>query len=161
MTTIISKAGGFTNLYPVTLAIVATIIFGLVGCNRTASLPRTSPEATALAWVDHADVLTDFRQHVEHDGDTRFLSQSGLSFATEFPGLQETPELQQIVKEHGSRRIEGTTDVINSLEQQRLLGEVTFYAARYNSMLLGYIDCTKERRSTTRRDTAPNAAARK
>jgi len=106
-------------------------------------MPQTSPQAEELRWVEHADVQADFRQHVEREHDTRFLSQSGLSFATEFPGLEETPETQRLVKEHDSRYIKGTTDIISSWEQKRLRDEATYYATRYNSMLLGHLECNK------------------
>ena len=73
----------------------------------------------------------------------RFLSVFGLSFSTEFPGLQDTPEMQRLVQETGSRRIEGTTDIIRCIEQRQLLDQVFQYAMRYNSMILGYRECPK------------------
>jgi hypothetical protein len=73
----------------------------------------------------------------------RFLSIFGLSFATEFPGLQETPEMQRLLREHGSRRVEGTTDILSCIEQHQLQDQVFQYAMRYNSMLLGYLECQK------------------
>jgi hypothetical protein len=124
----------------VTIAVFAVMTSA---CRHSEMMPETSPEAEQLRWVEHADVVADFRQHVEREHDTRFLSQFGLSFATEFPGLTETPETQQLVRQHGSRRIEGTTDVISSSEQLRLKDEASFYATRYNAMLLGYLECQK------------------
>jgi hypothetical protein len=90
------------------LAIIAAI--ALVSCQRSPKVADTCAEADKLRWVRHANVQEDFRQHVEREHDMRFLSVFGLSFATEFPGLQDSPENQRLVQEHGSRRIEGTTD---------------------------------------------------
>jgi hypothetical protein len=123
--------------------LVAIAILSLIGCQRSPKIPDTCAQADQLRWVEHANVQEDFRQHVEHDHDVRFLSIFGLSFASEFPGLQDTPEIQRILHEHGSRRIEGTTDVISCIEQQQFLEQVFHYAMRYNSMLLGYLECAK------------------
>jgi hypothetical protein len=106
-------------------------------------IPDTCAEADKLRWVEHANVQEDFRQHIEREHDMRFLSIFGLSFASEFPGLQDTPEVQRLLQERGSRRIEGTTDVISCIEQQQFLEQVFHYAMRYNSMLLGYLECPK------------------
>jgi hypothetical protein len=129
------------------LALIALIAVGVLGgwvlCRwdtLRSSPPDTCPEAEVLRWVEKADVIADFRQHVERDHDMRFLSVFGLSFATEFPGLEDTPDLQRLVQQHGSRRIEGTTDALSCMEQHRLLDQVFHYAARYNSMLLGYLE---------------------
>jgi hypothetical protein len=100
----------------------------------------TCAEAEILRWVEKADVIADFRQHVARDHDARFLSVFGLSLSTQFPGLPDTPEMQRLVHENGSRRIEGTTDELSCMEQHRLLDEIFHYSARYNSMLLGYLE---------------------
>ena len=110
----------------------------VVGCLHEVT-PPTSPGAERLRWLDHANVALDFRQHVEQQHDTRFLSLYGLSFATEFPGLQDTAASRRLVREHGSRRIQGTTDISSSSEQQRLLHSAFEYARRYNSMLVAYL----------------------
>ena len=123
------------------LAIIAVI--ALVSCQRSAKIANTCAEANKLRWVQHANVQEDFRQHVEREHDMRFLSVFGLSFATEFPGLQDTPENQRLIQEHGSRRIEGTTDIVTCIEQHQLMGQVFQYATRYNSMILGYRDYSK------------------
>jgi hypothetical protein len=107
-------------------------------------IPDTCAEAEKLRWVASANVQEDFRQHVERDHDMRFLHIFGLSFSSEFPGLQDTSEIQRLLKEHGSRHIEGTTDVISCIEQQQFLEQVFHYAMRYNSMLLGYLECPKQ-----------------
>jgi hypothetical protein len=129
------------------LGLIALISVGVLGawvlCRWDAlrsRAPDTCAEAEVLRWVEKADVIADFRQHVERDHDSRFLSVFGLSFATEFPGVGDTPEMQQLVQQHGSRRISGTTDALSCMEQQRLLDEVFHYASRYNSMLLGYLE---------------------
>jgi hypothetical protein len=123
---------------PAMIAIIA-----VVSCQRSPKIPDTCTEADKLRWVEHANLQEDFRQHVEREHDMRFLSVFGLSFATEFPGLQDTPEMQRLVQEHGSRRIEGTSDIISCIEQHQLLDQVFQYATRYNSMILGYRECPK------------------
>lgn len=123
------------------LMVIAVI--ALVGWQRRSKIPDTCAEADQLRWVEHANVQEDLHQHVEGERDMRFLSVFGLSFATEFPGLQDTPEIQRLLHEHGSRRIEGTTDVISCIEQQQFSEQVFQYAMRYNSMLLGYLECPK------------------
>jgi hypothetical protein len=119
------------------IAVFATMLF-VVGCLHEV-IPPTSPEAERLHWLDHANVALDFRQHVEQQHDTRFLSFYGPSFTTEFPGLQDTAASRRLVREHGSRRIQGTTDIISSSEQQRLRHSAFEYARRYNSMLVAYL----------------------
>ena len=52
-------------------------------------------------------------------------------------------EMQRLVQEHGSRRLEGITDIINCIEQRQLLDRIFQYAMRYNSMILGYRECPK------------------
>jgi len=123
---------------------VAVIAFlAVVSCQRSAKIPDTCAEADPIRWVEHANVQQDFRQRVERDHDMRFLSIFGLSFSSEFPGLQDTPEVQRLLQQYGSRRIEGTTDQISCNEQNLLLEQVFHYAMRYNSMLLGYLECHK------------------
>jgi len=119
------------------IAVFATMLF-VVGCLHEV-IPPTSPEAELLHWLDHANVALDFRQHVEQQHDTRFSPSTGLSFTTEFPGLQDTAASRRLVREHGSRRIQGTTDIISSSEQQRLRHSAFEYARRYNSMLVAYL----------------------
>jgi len=115
-------------------------VIALVSCQRSPKISGTCADADKLRWIEHANLQEDFRQHVEQEHDLRFLSVFGLSFATEFPGLQDTPEMQRLVQEYGSRRIEGTTDIINCIEQHQLLDHVSHYATRYNSMLIGYLN---------------------
>jgi hypothetical protein len=91
----------------------AGLVLGRWSAFRTPSGPDACTEADKLRWVEHANLQEDFRQHVEREHDMRFLSVFGLSFSSEFPGLQDTPEMQRLVQEHGSRRIEGTTDIIS------------------------------------------------
>jgi hypothetical protein len=119
----------------------ATVAAALLvtACTSRSRISKTSPDAEQLRWLDQADVAADFRDHVEQQHDTRFISVFGLSFATEFPGLEDTPDAQRLAPDHGSRRIEGTTDSISSSEQNRLLGKAFEYARRYNIMLLIYL----------------------
>ncbi len=54
-------------------------------------------------------------------------------------GLDDTPEMRQLVQQHGERHIEGTTDIISSAEQQRLLHRARDYVRKYNRLLLQYL----------------------
>ena len=124
--------------------VLVIAVIALVGCHRSSRIPDTCPEADPIRWVAHANVQQDFRDRVERGHDMRFLSIFGLSFSSEFPGLQDTPEIQRLLQQHGSRRIEGTTDQVRCNEQNLLLEQVFHYAMRYNSMLLGYLECHKK-----------------
>jgi hypothetical protein len=88
-----------------TRVVIATVVLVVSACYRGRTVPETSPEVEKLRWVAHANVQEDFRQHVEREHDTRLLSVFGLSFASEFPGLQDTPEMRRLIQEHGSRRL--------------------------------------------------------
>ena len=123
--------------------VVVIAVIALVGCHRSSRIPDTCPEADPIRWVEHANVQQDFRDRVERDHDMRFLSIFGLSFSSEFPGLQDTPEIQRLLQQYGSRRIEGTTDQVSCNEQNLLLEQVFHCVMRYNSMLLGYLECHK------------------
>jgi hypothetical protein len=50
---------------------------------------------------------------------------------------------QQLIQKHGSRRLEAGGDIITSAEQMQLQDQIAIYGARYNSMLLGYLECQK------------------
>ena len=123
------------------VAVIAAL--AAASCDRVPQIPDTCSEAESLRWVERADVREDFRRHVVEQQDVRFISVYGLSFGTEFPGLQDTAEMHRLVHEHGSRRIEGTTDIISCTEHHELLGAISQYAQRYNSMILGYRECPK------------------
>jgi hypothetical protein len=110
---------------------------------RPSAIPATSPQSEQLRWVQHADVIADFRQHVEREQDTRFVTRYGLSFASEFFGLTETPEITQLIQKHGSRRLEAGDDIITSAEQEELQHQIGVYGTRYNNMLVGYLECQK------------------
>ena len=141
------KLKTFGTLALILLIGVATFAVGwLLGrwdAYGTPSMPASSPESQELRWVQRADVVADFRQQVEREHDMRFLSRYGLSFASEFPGLTDTPETQQLVQKHGSRRLEAGDDIITSQEQLDLQQQIGIYAAQSNSMLLGYLECQK------------------
>ena len=136
-----------------TLAVLGLIVLtGLVGfatgwvvCRldfyRPSALPATSPQSEQLRWVQHADVIADFRQHVEREHDTRFVTRYGLSFASEFFGPTETPEITQLIQKHGSRRLEAGDDITTSAEQEELQHQIGVYGTRYNNMLVGYLEC--------------------
>ena len=119
---------------PVTIAV--TLI--LAACHKNAPFPETSADAEPLRWLDHADVITDFTEHVEHQHDTRFVSVFAFSTASAV-GLDDTPEMQKLVQQHGERHLEGTTDIITSAEQQRLLQKASDYVKQYNILLLRYL----------------------
>ena len=135
-----------------TLGIVGLVVLtGLVGfaagwavCRLDvfppSAIPATSSQSEKLRWIQHTDVVADFRQRVEQDHDTRFVTRYGLSFASEFFGLPETPEIKELVQKHGSRRLEAGDDIITSAKQQRLQEQIGDYGARYNNMLLGYLE---------------------
>jgi hypothetical protein len=110
----------------------------LSSCHKNALLPETSADAEPLRWLDHADVVADFTERVEHQHDMRFVSIYALSASLAF-GLDDTPEVRQFVQQHGERHIEGTTDVISSAEQMRLLHKAGDYVKHYNALLLDFL----------------------
>jgi hypothetical protein len=120
------------------LFVAVVIALATAACHRSAEIPATSPDAEELRWLDQADVSADFRDHVERQHDTRFISVYALSFRNEF-GLEQTPETEELTRKHGSRHIKGTTDVITSRESQRLLRKASEYAHAYNALLLNYL----------------------
>jgi hypothetical protein len=122
----------------VRLNVLSIVALATVACQRSASIPKTSPEAEQLRWLDTADARADFRDHVERQHDARFISIYGLSFVSEF-GIAETPETQELTHKHGSRHIYGTTDIITSTEHERLLRKASEYAQQYNLLLLQYL----------------------
>ena len=119
-------------------AVIVAAAFILFGCHRDAALPETSPDAEPLRWLDHADVVADFTEHVEHQHDTRFVSVFAFGAAGAV-GLDDTPEVRQLLQRHGERHIEGTTDIITSVEQQRLLQKARDYVGKYNVLLLHFL----------------------
>ena len=106
--------------------------------SRAPTIPETSIDAEPLRWLDHADVIADFNKHVKQQHDMRFVSQFAFSTASAV-GLDDTPEVRALVKKHGERHLEGTTDLIFSSEQQRLLGKASIYVHQYNILLLRYL----------------------
>jgi hypothetical protein len=118
------------------VAIAVTLI--LCGCHKNAPFPETSADAEPLRWLDHADVVADFTERVEHQHDMRFVSIYALSASGAF-GLDDTPEVRQLIQQHGERHIEGTTDVFSSAEQMRLLHKAGDYVKQYNVLLLHFL----------------------
>ena len=140
------KLNTLTIVVVVALILVGTFagwVGGRWSAEQSGTMRETSPEAEPLRWIQHADVIADFRQHVEAEHDMRFVTRYGLSFETEYFGLKETPEIQQLVQKYGSRRLEASDDIVTSAEQMQLQGEIGEYGARYNNMLLGYLECHK------------------
>jgi hypothetical protein len=119
-----------------TVALALAVV--LSSCHRGASLPETSPEAEQLRWLDQADVVADFTERVERQHDLRFLSVYALTTPTAF-GLDESPEVRQLIQRHGERHIEGTTDIITSAEHRRLLAKASDYVKQYNALLLHFL----------------------
>jgi hypothetical protein len=105
---------------------------------RGSTIAETSPDADKLRWLDKADVIADFKEHVEQQRDTRFVSMFAFSTADAI-GLDDTPEVQRLVQRHGERHLEGTGDVISSAEQQRLQAKAGIYVHQYNILLLRYL----------------------
>jgi hypothetical protein len=122
-----------TRSYVVTLALA----LACASCHRDVTIPETSADAEPLRWLDHADVIADFTAHVERQHDLRFASVYAFSVfgAT---GLEQTPEVKQLLQRYGERHIEGT-DIISSAEQQRLLHKASDYDKQYNILLLRYL----------------------
>jgi hypothetical protein len=118
-------------------AISISIALMVCSCRKERALPDTSPEAGPLRWLDHADVIADFTEHVEHQHDLRFVSVFAFSTSGAL-GLPDTPEVQELLRRHGERHLEGTTDTISSAEQQRLLHQASDYVKQYNILLLQY-----------------------
>jgi hypothetical protein len=114
------------------------LAFMFAGCHYDARIPETPADAGPLRWLDRADVIADFVDHVEHQHDLRFASVYALSTAGAI-GLDETPEVKQLLQRYGERHIQGTTDIISSAEQQRLLHKASDYVKQYNILLLRYL----------------------
>jgi hypothetical protein len=119
---------------------VATLALALLfaGCHHEATIPETSADAEPLRWLDHADAIADFIDHVERQHDLRFASVYAFS-ASGAIGLDETREVKQLLQRYGERHIEGTTDIITSAEQRRLLQKASDYVKQYNILLLRYL----------------------
>ena len=101
-------------------------------------IPHTSAEAEQLRWLEHADAAADFREHVERQRDTRFVAVYGFSTPSVF-GLDDSPEVRQLIQRHGERTIQGTTDIITSSEHLRLRSKAHEYVKEYNAFLLRYL----------------------
>src|SRR5258707_3065269 len=86
------------------VALAAALI--LSSCHKETPLPETSPDAEPLRWLDQADVVTDFTARVENQHDMRFVSIYALS-ASGAVGLDDTPEVRELIRRHGERHIEG------------------------------------------------------
>jgi len=115
----------------------ALLAVAFCSCHSRPSLPDTSPEAGPVRWLDHTDVIADFTERVERQHDYRFVSVFAFSRKGAL-GLRDTPKLQELLRRHGERHLDGTTDVITSAEQQRLLHSASDYAKKYNVLLLHY-----------------------
>jgi hypothetical protein len=111
---------------------------GRWGALRGSTIPETSADAEPLRWLDHADVIADFTEHIEHQHDTRFMSIYGFSTPGAF-GLDDSPEVRQLIQRHGERSVGPAGDVITSAEYFRLRGKAYDYVKRYNILLLHYL----------------------
>jgi hypothetical protein len=120
-------------------AVSLAVVFIISACGpRSTPIPKTSAESAELQWLDHADVAVDFREHVERQHDTHFVSVYGFSTPSVF-GLDDTPEVRQFIQRHGERAIKGTSDIITSSEHRRLITRAHAYARQYNALLLRYL----------------------
>ena len=115
------------------------VVFIASACGpHSPPIPKTSAASAELQWLDRADVAADFREHVERQHDTRFVSVYGFSTPSVF-GLDDTPEVRQFVQRHGERAIKGTSDIITSSEHRRLIHAAHIYVRQYNALLLRYL----------------------
>ena len=112
--------------------------FGRWGVLHEAPIPETSADAEPLRWLDHADVIVDFTERVEQQHDTRFMSIYGFSTPEVF-GLDDTPEVRQLIQQHGERPVGPAGDVITSGEYMRLRARAYDYVKKYNILLLHYL----------------------
>jgi hypothetical protein len=125
----------------IVIAALGGLAFGrwsVLGGSTVPEMPETSADAESLRWLDHADVIADFKNQVEQQHDTRFVSQFAFSTAHAV-GLADTPEVRALVEKHGERHLEGTTDIVSSREHERLLGVASIYVHQYNILLLLYL----------------------
>jgi hypothetical protein len=115
------------------------VVFAVSACGpKPDPIPKTSGESVQLQWLDHADVAADFREHVEQQRDTRFVSVYGFSTPSVF-GLDDTPDVRQFIQRHGERAIECTSDIVTSSEHRRLIHKAHDYVKQYNALLLRYL----------------------
>jgi hypothetical protein len=54
-------------------------------------------------------------------------------------GLDDSPEVRQLIQRHGERTLEGTADIISSREHLRLRSKAHGYVKQYNEHLLRYL----------------------
>jgi hypothetical protein len=101
-------------------------------------LPETSADAEQLRWVEHADPAADMRDRVERQRDSRFVSVYSFSTPGAF-GVDDSPDLRQLVQRHGERTLEGTSDIVTSREHLRLRSKAQSYVKQYNEHLLRYL----------------------
>ena len=120
------------------LSVTIAVTLVLCACHKNTPFPETSVDAEPLRWLDHADVVADFTERVEHQHDLRFVSLYALSTSGAF-GLDDTPEVRRLIHQHGERYIEGSKDVMSSAEQMRLLHKAGDYVKQYNVLLLHYL----------------------
>ena len=120
-------------------AVSIAVVLAASACRPPSSdLPETSAEAEQLRWLEHADPAADVRDHVERQRDSRFVSVYGFSTPGAF-GLDDSPEVRQLIQRHGERTLEGTTDIISSREHLRLRKKADGYVKQYNEHLLRYL----------------------
>ena len=117
--------------------VVAALAASACGPSSPA-IPETSAEAEQFRWLEHADPAADVRDHIERQRDTRFVAVYGFSTPGAF-GLDDSPEVRQLIQRHGERTLEGTTDIISSREHLRLRSKAHDYVKQYNEHLLRYL----------------------
>lgn len=106
------------------LCFIALMAIALVGCtNRSASCKAQIEMLEPIASRNpHGDVQRAIAAH-----DLRFIGVYG--FSVDVPGMDEH---KNVVKDHGLRMIDGTSDAPCDAQHSQLVREVTNYARSYN-----------------------------
>ena len=126
-----------------TRAFAVVVLFAAFAASAqtTPSPDLIAQQIRHLRWLDTADVRADFQRHVVREHDIRFIAVYG--FTTMLPGTDDRRDAP-LIRQHGYRYIEGTSDAILSPEHHRLIDRAKEYARQYNSMLLSYLRTTKK-----------------
>jgi outer membrane lipoprotein LolB len=88
-----------------------------------------------LEWVEKADPIGDARKAVDR-GEFALLGVNGYTWT--IPGIEDSKKFE-LRKNYGLKIIEGTSDVVQGEEHNRLQGLATEYAKKYNLYLLDHI----------------------
>ena len=119
------------------ISIVIVFSISIIGCSTprphatTAHDWSNDPFIAAISQYGTADPVQDCRR-AKRSGDRRFLAVRG--YATELPGL-DTSRDAVLIRRHGFRIIEGTSDAITKPEHKLLNAIARHYATGYNLYL--------------------------